>query len=91
MHAQISAFVAGFVEHAQAMEVVTDSFGNYVAQRLLEAAGPEARLAIGRLLAPAMLDLSRHQYGCRVVQNAIQVSACITAVRLGPSGQQFDE
>ena len=54
-----------------------DSFGNYVAQRLIEAAGPEARLAIGRLLAPAMLELSKHQYGCRVVQNAIQVSARI--------------
>ena len=71
--AQISDFVAGFVEHVQAMEVVTDSFGNYVAQRLIQASGAQARLAIGRLLAPAMLELSKHQYGCRVVQHAIQV------------------
>ncbi|CAL5220649.1 g2694 [Coccomyxa viridis] len=69
---EISDFVAGFVEHVQAMEVVTDSFGNYVAQRLILKSGAQARLALGRLLAPAMLELSKHQYGCRVVQNAIQ-------------------
>ena len=59
------------------MEVVTDSFGNYVAQRLIAKSGEQARLAIGRLLAPAMLELSKHQYGCRVVQHAIQVRARI--------------
>ena len=88
-HVQLSAFVAGFVEHPQAMEVITDSFGNYVAQRLIEAAGPQARLALGRLLAPAMLDLSKHQYGCRVVQHAIQVSAGIPSVRRAPTGAFF--
>jgi len=74
LHTQISAFVAGFVEHPNALEVAQDSFGNYVAQRLIEAADEDARLAIGQLLTPAMLELSKHQYGCRVVQNAIEVS-----------------
>lgn len=74
LHLQMAAFVAGFVEHARVMEVIKDSFGNYVAQRLIEHADGASRLAIGRFLAPAVLDLSKHQYGCRVVQSAIQVS-----------------
>ncbi len=63
------------MKHPQAMDVIKDSFGNYVAQRLVQRADVAERMAISdTLLKPAMLELSGHQYGCRVIQAAIEVS-----------------
>ena len=75
LHAQVKLFAEGFVKHPQAMDVIKDSFGNYVAQRLVQRADVAQRMAISdTLLKPAMLELSGHQYGCRVIQAAIEVS-----------------
>ena len=63
------------MKHPQAMDVIKDSFGNYVAQRLVQRADVAERMAFSdTLLKPAMLELSGHQYGCRVIQAAIEVS-----------------
>ena len=62
------------MKHPQAMDVINDSFGNYVAQRLVQRADVAQRMTISdTLLKPAMLELSGHQYGCRVIQAAIEV------------------
>ena len=68
------------MKHPQAMEVISDSFGNYVAQRLVQRADVAERMDISNaLLKPAMLELSGHQYGCRVIQAAIEVChACLS-------------
>lgn len=64
--------------------LMEDVFGNYVIQKLLERTGPvEKKWMAERICKDAQkanqpnraVALSRHQYGCRVVQKALEVSS----------------
>ncbi|EJU05662.1 ARM repeat-containing protein [Dacryopinax primogenitus] len=54
------------------MPLVTDVFGNYVIQKLIEFGGETERNAIFEAMQGHFLILSWHMYGCRVVQKAIE-------------------
>ncbi|KAI0567232.1 Armadillo-like helical domain containing protein [Gracilaria domingensis] len=56
-----------------AQRLMTDVFGNYVVQKLLEHGGHNAVKLIAGELEGRMLVLSLHMYGCRVVQKALEV------------------
>lgn len=58
---------------ADAHRLITDVFGNYVVQKLLEHGDRAAVAAIAERLEGRMLILSLHMYGCRVVQKALEV------------------
>lgn len=57
----------------EAQRLMTDVFGNYVVQKLLEHGGEAAVNLIASELEGRMLALSLHMYGCRVVQKALEV------------------
>lgn len=63
------------LKHAltDAQRLMTDVFGNYVVQKLLDHGGANAVKLIARELEGRMLVLSLHMYGCRVVQKALEV------------------
>lgn len=56
-----------------AHRLMTDVFGNYVVQKLLDYGGRKAIKLIACELEGRMLALSLHMYGCRVVQKALEV------------------
>lgn len=56
-----------------AQRLMTDVFGNYVVQKLLDHGGEKAVKLIAEELQGRMLVLSLHMYGCRVVQKALEV------------------
>lgn len=56
-----------------AQRLMTDVFGNYVVQKLLDHGGHSAVTLIASDLEGRMLALSLHMYGCRVVQKALEV------------------
>ncbi len=58
---------------AQKQELVVDTFGNYVVQKFLDLVGVEAQDKILCVLRGNMVAQSCDQYGCRVVQKALQV------------------
>eukprot|EP00177_Eucheuma_denticulatum_P000694 GFKZ01001249.1.p1 GENE.GFKZ01001249.1~~GFKZ01001249.1.p1 ORF type:complete len:1172 (+),score=146.29 GFKZ01001249.1:496-4011(+) len=58
-----------------AQRLMTDVFGNYVVQKLLDHGGENAVRLIAAELNGRMLGLSLHMYGCRVVQKALEVLA----------------
>lgn len=57
----------------QKQELVVDTFGNYVVQKFLDLAGVEAQDKVLVVLRGNMVTHSCDQYGCRVVQKALQV------------------
>lgn len=57
----------------EAQRLMTDVFGNYVVQKLLDHGGENAVRLIAAELEGRMLVLSLHMYGCRVVQKALEV------------------
>lgn len=57
----------------EAQRLMTDVFGNYVVQKLLDHGGENAVRLIAAELEGRMLALSLHMYGCRVVQKALEV------------------
>lgn len=57
----------------EAQRLMTDVFGNYVVQKLLDHGGANAVKLIAAELEGRMLVLSLHMYGCRVVQKALEV------------------
>lgn len=63
------------LKHAltDAQRLMTDVFGNYVVQKLLDHGGENAVNLIAAELEGRMLALSLHMYGCRVVQKALEV------------------
>lgn len=63
------------LKHAltDAHRLMTDVFGNYVVQKLLDHGGENAVKLIAAELEGRMLVLSLHMYGCRVVQKALEV------------------
>ncbi|KAJ1309525.1 hypothetical protein OPQ81_006298 [Rhizoctonia solani] len=58
------------------VSLMTDVFGNYVVQKLIEFGSVEQRDLLVNVMEGHMLSLSLQMYGCRVVQKAIE---CVTA------------
>ena len=58
----------------QAFPLMTDVFGNYVIQKILELGTDEQKWAIYDNMRGKIFDLCQNTYGCRVVQKALEVS-----------------
>ena len=56
----------------RAHELMSDVFGNYVVQKLLEHGTPPQQHSVLSLLQGQLVPLSRQMYGCRVVQKALE-------------------
>uniref|UniRef100_A0A0E0BUE2 PUM-HD domain-containing protein n=1 Tax=Oryza glumipatula TaxID=40148 RepID=A0A0E0BUE2_9ORYZ len=56
------------------LEMVTDVFGNYVLQKMIEHGAPFQRREITACLFGSVSSLSCQLYGCRVVQRAVELS-----------------
>ncbi|CAE6414057.1 unnamed protein product [Rhizoctonia solani] len=57
------------------LTLMTDVFGNYVVQKLIEFGSDDQRNLLVNLMEGHMLSLSLQMYGCRVVQKAIECVA----------------
>ena len=57
----------------KALALMTDQFGNYVIQKLLDHGGPEVRAALGQEIQGRVLELTINTFGCRIVQKALEV------------------
>lgn len=55
-----------------AMPLMTDVFGNYVAQKMFEYGTTAQRTQMVERMEGQVLELSLHMYGCRVVQKALE-------------------
>ena len=71
-----------FIELEQSMiPMVFDAYANYVVQRFIETQAAEfLRPMIAKCRAHSMYELSRNDYGCRVVQNLLEASAATVTV-----------
>lgn len=55
-----------------ALRLMTDVFGNYVVQKLIQHGSKEQCEALGRTLTGRVVELSFQMYGCRVIQKALE-------------------
>lgn len=53
-------------------ELMTDPFGNYLCQKLLEHCTDDQRLVIVRRVAPDLVSISKNMHGTRAVQKMIE-------------------
>ncbi|CAO3563544.1 unnamed protein product [Mortierella alpina] len=72
------------------VELMTDPFGNYLCQKLLEFCGDEQRTAIVETVAPELVNISLNMHGTRAVQKMIEFLStpqqiAIVVVALNPS------
>eukprot|EP01063_Lacrimia_lanifica_P008189 TRINITY_DN1529_c0_g2_i2.p1 TRINITY_DN1529_c0_g2~~TRINITY_DN1529_c0_g2_i2.p1 ORF type:complete len:650 (+),score=183.05 TRINITY_DN1529_c0_g2_i2:104-2053(+) len=58
----------------EVLDLMTDVFGNYVVQKLIEHGSPEQMDGILAAFEGHVLDLSLQTYGCRVVQKALEAA-----------------
>lgn len=56
----------------EALQLMTDVFGNYVVQKLFEYGTREQISALAAQLDGNVLSLSLQMYGCRVVQKTLE-------------------
>lgn len=54
--------------------LMADRFANFIVQKFIEIGNAEQRQEIFTLIQLHFMELSRHKYGCRVVQRAIERS-----------------
>ena len=57
----------------EALSLMKDVFGNYVIQKLFEYGFSNHRVTLADQMISHVLDLTKHMYGCRVVQKAIEL------------------
>eukprot|EP01059_Diplonema_ambulator_P001769 TRINITY_DN1148_c0_g1_i2.p1 TRINITY_DN1148_c0_g1~~TRINITY_DN1148_c0_g1_i2.p1 ORF type:complete len:646 (+),score=195.01 TRINITY_DN1148_c0_g1_i2:43-1980(+) len=57
----------------EALQLMTDVFGNYVIQKLLEYGADHHRVHLVRVMQGCVVELTKQTYGCRVVQKALDV------------------
>lgn len=53
--------------------LVSDVFGNYVVQKLLEHGASDQKFELVAILQGHAVSLSMEMYGCRVIQKALEV------------------
>ncbi|GLD99342.1 hypothetical protein PINS_up008061 [Pythium insidiosum] len=58
----------------QALELMTDVFGNYVIQKFFDHGSREQQRLLVDLMRADMVGLAMQVYGCRVIQKAIEVT-----------------
>lgn len=54
------------------IELMTDSFGNYLIQKLLERVNNEQRIELATIAAPKMVEISKDPHGTRALQKLIE-------------------
>jgi len=57
--------------------LITDVFGNYVVQKLIEFGSEQIRATIADQIMGQMLPLTKNKYGCRVIQKSIEFTDTI--------------
>eukprot|EP01059_Diplonema_ambulator_P035446 TRINITY_DN833_c2_g1_i2.p1 TRINITY_DN833_c2_g1~~TRINITY_DN833_c2_g1_i2.p1 ORF type:complete len:479 (+),score=136.07 TRINITY_DN833_c2_g1_i2:61-1497(+) len=66
---------AVFVNLKAAMpELMEHATGNYIVQRILHYGSPEQRAEVQSMVCERLVRLSKHTFGCRVVQKALEVT-----------------
>ncbi|PJF19779.1 hypothetical protein PSACC_00445 [Paramicrosporidium saccamoebae] len=56
----------------QALQLMTDVFGNYVIQKFFEYGALDQKIGLSKTLQGHVLSLSLQMYGCRVIQKALE-------------------
>ncbi|XDT38512.1 Pumilio-family RNA binding repeat [Nakaseomyces glabratus] len=54
------------------VELMTDSFGNYLIQKLLERVTDDQRVELAKIAAPKMVEISKDPHGTRALQKLIE-------------------
>ena len=62
---------------AEPTKLIKDVFGNYVVQKMFEYGNLNQRRQLYNILKGNMWEYSQDQYGCRVVQKALEVLTSI--------------
>ena len=62
-----------FLNSGTATEVITDIFGNYVVQKILDMADVSQLTMILKSVESCIVPLTLQTYGCRVIQKAVEV------------------
>ncbi len=78
---ELKLAVPAIIAHGKAL--TADPFGNYVVQKFLDVAAPEQRAEVAKIFTGDVLTLSRHIYGCRVIQKALELVPATRAPFLG--------
>ncbi|GMM57809.1 Puf4 protein [Maudiozyma humilis] len=60
-------------EHA--VELMTDSFGNYLIQKLIEKITPEQKIELCQIAAPNFVEIAMNPHGTRALQKLIECSS----------------
>ena len=65
---------AGVLEelHQCASMLITDQYGNYVTQHVIQHGKPEDRAKIIKIITSQLLTLSKHKFASNVVEKSIQ-------------------
>lgn len=58
--------------HAHVVELMTDPFGNYLCQKLLEFTNNEQRTVLVKTAAPRLVGIALNQHGTRALQKMIE-------------------
>ncbi|KMU84967.1 PUF4 [Coccidioides immitis H538.4] len=58
--------------HVHVVELMTDPFGNYLCQKLLEFSNDEQRTALINNAAPQLVSIALNQHGTRALQKMIE-------------------
>lgn len=64
------------------VELMTDPFGNYLCQKLIEHCDEKQQLAIVQKVAPKLVEISRNMHGTRAVQKMIECLRTPSQVQL---------
>jgi len=64
------------------VELMTDPFGNYLCQKLIEHCNEQQQLLIVQKVAPHLVDISKNMHGTRAVQKMIECLCTPSQVQL---------
>lgn len=64
------------------VELMSDPFGNYLCQKLIEKCTPQQRLAIVRGVSGSLVQISKNMHGTRAVQKTIEQLGSPEEIRL---------
>ena len=66
----------------EVVELMSDPFGNYLCQKLIEKCSPAQRLAIVRGVSGSLVQISKNMHGTRAVQKTIEQLGSPEEIRL---------